>query len=101
MKDIVQSTIGIIFFGTPHRGSDMAGLGETARKVASLVLRVDSSSSVLRALTGESPELELSRESFVVLWRTYNFRVKTFQEAYGLSYVNIGPATDKVRQAGT
>lgn len=82
MKDIVQSTSGVIFMGTPHRGSpDMAGLGETVRKTASQVLRMDTNPVLLRALGTDGPELELGRESFLVLWRTYNFRVKTFREA--------------------
>ncbi|KAI0469439.1 hypothetical protein F4859DRAFT_131587 [Xylaria cf. heliscus] len=97
IKDIVQSTKGIIFLGTPHRGSPgLASLGETVRKVASVVARVDSNSSILRSLGTDSPELELGRESFVELWQTYKFRVKTFQEAYGLSGINVGRANDKV-----
>ena len=74
----------------------MADIGESVRKVASLILRVGTNSTLLRALGTDSPELELGRESFLVLWRTYNFRVKTFQEAFGISGVNIGPLNEKV-----
>ncbi|KAK4217740.1 nacht and ankyrin domain protein [Rhypophila decipiens] len=41
-------------------------------------------------------ELELGREAFLVLWRTYDFRVKTFEEAYGMTGVNLGPLNEKV-----
>jgi len=96
-KDIVKSTKGIIFLGTPHRGSPgMADLGETVRNIASTVLRVDSNATLLRALGTDSPELELGRESFTALWRIYGFRVKTFQEAWGISGVNVGPLNAKV-----
>ncbi|KAI0003120.1 hypothetical protein F4779DRAFT_111214 [Xylariaceae sp. FL0662B] len=97
LRDIVQSTAGIIFLGTPHRGSPgLAGLGEAVRRTASMIVRLDTNSTLLRSLGTDSPELELGRESFLVLWRTYNFRVKTFQEAFGISGVNIGPANEKV-----
>ncbi|KAJ2993825.1 hypothetical protein NUW58_g1724 [Xylaria curta] len=97
LKDIVGSTKGIIFLGTPHRGSsDFVSLGDTVRRVASAVARVDSNSALLRSLGADSPELELGRDSFVVLWRTYNFRVKTFQEGFGLSGFSVGLANEKV-----
>ncbi|EAQ83704.1 hypothetical protein CHGG_10108 [Chaetomium globosum CBS 148.51] len=96
-KDIVKSTKGVIFLGTPHRGSPgMADLGQTVRSIASTILRVDSNAVLLRTLGTDSPELELGRESFTTLWRKYGFRVKTFQEAWGLSGINAGPLNNKV-----
>ncbi|KAI0542622.1 hypothetical protein GGR58DRAFT_510267 [Xylaria digitata] len=96
-KDIVRSTKGIIFLGTPHRGNyELASLADTIRRVTSIVARVDSNHAILRSLGIDSPELGLGRESFLVLWRRYNFQVKTFQEAHGLSGINIGPANEKV-----
>ncbi|KAI1074285.1 hypothetical protein F5B20DRAFT_574197 [Whalleya microplaca] len=97
LKDIVQSTAGIVFLGTPHRGSPgLARLGEVVRRTASMIGGLDTNSTLLRSLGTDTPELELSRESFFVLWRTYNFRVKTFQEAHGISGVTIGLINDKV-----
>jgi hypothetical protein len=95
-KNIVVSTKGIVFLGTPHRGSpDMADFGETVRKIAGRILRVDSNASLIRALADGS-ELDEISESFVVLWRDYNFRVKTFQEAWGVTGFNFGPLNEKV-----
>ncbi|KAI8633518.1 hypothetical protein F5Y19DRAFT_244545 [Xylariaceae sp. FL1651] len=97
LKDIVQSTKGIIFLGTPHRGSPgLAFLGEAVRRVASVVARVDSTSTLLRSLGTDGPELDLGREAFLVLWRTHKFQVKTFQEAHGVSGINLGPTNEKV-----
>ncbi|KAK3318978.1 hypothetical protein B0H66DRAFT_582413 [Apodospora peruviana] len=87
-KDIVKSTKG--------GSSGMSDLGETVRSIASAILRVDSTAALLRALGTDSPELELGRESFTTLWRKYVFRVKTFQEAWGISGVNAGPLNAKV-----
>lgn len=98
LQDIVRSTRSIVFLGTPHRGSaNYAGLGELARKVASTVLRVDSNAAILRALGLDSPELELSRESFIQQWRTYNFEVKTFQESLAPNGMNLRGANEKVK----
>ena len=97
LRDIIETTKAVIFLGTPHRGSaEFAGLGELPRSVASAVIRVDSNATVIRALGIDSPELELSRESFLQQWRTYGFQVKTFQESQGLAGIRIGILNDKV-----
>ena len=89
LQDIV-STAAIFFMGTPHRGSsDFANLGDTVRGIASIVLRVDSNATILRALGEDCPELELSRESFIQQWHKYNFKVKTFQESQGITGVHF------------
>jgi hypothetical protein len=74
----------------------MATLGDVARRVAENVLRMDTNAKILRALGLDSPELELCRESFITQWRVYNFKVKTFQEAHGISGINLGPMNEKV-----
>jgi hypothetical protein len=57
---------------------------------------MDSNKAVIRALGLDSPELELSRESFLQQWRTYGFRVKTFQESQGFSGLRLGILSEKV-----
>jgi hypothetical protein len=59
--DIIRSTIGVNFLGTPHRGSS-ADLGESMRCKVSAIARVDSYSSLLRTLGAYSAELELIQE---------------------------------------
>ena len=87
--DVVRSTSAVVFLGTPHRGSaKVAQIGEAFRRAAGMALRVDSNSTILRSMGADSPELELGRESFNVLWRKYRFSVKTFQESKPLSGVN-------------
>ena len=96
-KDIVKSTISVVFMGTPHRGSTQkAKMGISARRVATNMLRFDANSSILSALIEDSPELELTRCEFTRLWRLYGFQVKTFQEAFGFSKVNVAGMNHKV-----
>ncbi|KAK3899526.1 hypothetical protein C8A05DRAFT_36854 [Staphylotrichum tortipilum] len=93
LADIVESTKAIVFLGTPHRGSpEFQKIGEIASHVAS-TLMMDTNTTLLCSLGLDSPELELSRASFLQQWRTYDFRVKTFQENRVFSLVNVVPDT--------
>ncbi|OTA58834.1 hypothetical protein K449DRAFT_373278, partial [Hypoxylon sp. EC38] len=97
LRDIIKSTKGIVFLGTPHRGSsDFASLGDVMRKVAGTLLRVDSNGNIIRALGVDSPELELSRESFNRQWRLFEFQVKTFQESLPMTGVDLGILNEKI-----
>ena len=99
LQDIISSTKGIVFLGTPHRGSaDFAKLGDMMRKIAGALLRVDNNASIIRSLGVDSPELELSRESFLFQWRSpkFNFQVKTFQESLPTTGIGVGLLNDKV-----
>ena len=98
-KDIVQSTAAVVFLGTPHRGSPgLAGVADVVRSISETLLRMDSNSTILRALGADSPELELGRESFITLWRVYGFEVKTFQESLPVTGINMSVANELVSQ---
>jgi hypothetical protein len=97
IRDIIQSTEAVVFLGTPHRGSPgFASTADVVRRVAQAVLRVDSNSTIMRSLGIDGPELELCRETFVTQWQRHQFTVKTFQEAKGLTGVNLGSLNEKV-----
>ncbi|KAF7507851.1 hypothetical protein GJ744_010015 [Endocarpon pusillum] len=95
-QDILNSLAAVVFFGTPHRGSNMADLGQVAANMASLLLRVDTNNEILRALAIDSPQIEICNRSFVHQWHKYAFQVKTFQEAKALTGVNLGRLNEKV-----
>ncbi|KAK3331681.1 hypothetical protein B0T19DRAFT_397518 [Cercophora scortea] len=97
VKDILRSIAGVVFLGTPHRGSpDMARLGDTVRGAASFILRIDTSASAIKALGLQSDALERSQDAFARIWSSYDFKVKTFQEALPLTGLNIGLLNQKV-----
>ncbi|KAM3078520.1 hypothetical protein ACMFMG_006392 [Clarireedia jacksonii] len=79
---VQAATKAIFFLGTPHRGSNMAPLGETIRKIVAIT-GVDTNSKNIRALHFDSTELEISREEFMRKWRQGSFIVRTFQEGQG------------------
>jgi hypothetical protein len=86
-----------VFLGTPHRGSRKAGIGEIARKIAS-VTGQDTFDQNLRALDVNGAELERIHEDFVKLYSrpNCNFQVKTFQESRGLLGVGYFGLNEKV-----
>ncbi|KAL6354179.1 hypothetical protein LRP88_12513 [Fusarium phalaenopsidis] len=96
LSNIVKSTAAVIFLGTPHRGSpDLSALGAWARSVLS-GLRFQTTSAILDTLGLKTTDLERSQEAFSGLWFKHGFRVKTFQEGYGLGKINLGVLGNKV-----
>ncbi|MCJ1249500.1 hypothetical protein MMC30_006724 [Trapelia coarctata] len=63
LDSIYQNTCGVIFFGTPHRGSDKAGQAHIIVDLAKLALR-QPNAKLLRTLEEESDVLEHQRKSF-------------------------------------
>lgn len=96
LSNIVESTAAVIFLGTPHRGSpDLSALGAWARSVLS-GLRFVTTSAILDTLGLKTTDLERSQEAFSGLWLKYGFLVKTFQEGYGMTKINLGVLGNKV-----
>ncbi|KAM7192104.1 hypothetical protein V8F33_008529 [Rhypophila sp. PSN 637] len=93
---IVESTAGVVFLGTPHRGSpDFAAAGDWVRSFVSF-FGAETSPAMLHALGLRTTDLERAQESFSGLWLKHTFRVKTFQEGLGLTGLNIGGLGNKV-----
>lgn len=83
--------------GTTHRGSkELADLEAFMARIINRVLHIDSNNALLRALGIDIPELDISRASFLKQMRKFDFEVKTFQEAYGMLGIVVGPANQKV-----
>jgi hypothetical protein len=93
--EIVEDLSAVVFLGTPHRGSDVAHIGDIARRVVS-ALRIDTSPAILDSLGLRNEDLYRNQQSFTRIWDERRFEVKTFQESKGLSGVNIGMLNDLV-----
>jgi hypothetical protein len=96
IHDVSESTIGTIFLGTPHRGSDYAQLGELIANVARAV-QFDRSNNVLKDLNINSTILEILNDSFKKMCSTQKFTLVTFEEGRGLGIPIV--ARDKVVQS--
>lgn len=93
INTVFASTVGVFFFGTPHRGSkNWASFGEGVASIAGRLLGVDTNNQVIHALLPTGPELELCRESFMTQWvkRGNTLIVRTFQESKGVVGVQWG-----------
>lgn len=85
-----------MFLGTPHRGSPkFSAIGERARSVLS-TLRFQTAAAILDTLRQGNTDLQRAHEAFTRLWQHYNFRVKTFQEGFGLTGINVWVLGNKV-----
>lgn len=65
LKEIYDSSRGILFLGTPHRGSGLAKWGEMFIRVLGLVKQTNS--RILKALMRESEFLEDVQDNFYTL----------------------------------
>ena len=90
-KRIFNSTTGIFFFGTPHKGSrDWATFGDGITKAASFWL-ADSNRQIIYALLPSAPELQLCRELFMAQWMANKDRliIRTFQESESITGIRL------------
>ena len=97
LLDIYTSTEGVLFLGTPHRGSNKAGIAEVVRKIVS-VSGFDTTDQNIRALQVDSTELELIHELFMKLYdrQDRHFKVFTFQEAKGVTGISYLKLNERV-----
>jgi hypothetical protein len=81
LHSIFKNAYGVIFFGTPHRGSEMASLGMIAARIAGLGL-AESDCHLLRSLEKGSAELQRIGDSFsrMLPQVAKALKVYTFQE---------------------
>jgi len=66
LGEIYASTIGVIFLGTPHRGSSKGNLGEVVANVAKLSFR-QPNKQLLQTLKSDSHILENQRDQFTTI----------------------------------
>jgi hypothetical protein len=96
LQGVLECTTAIIFLGTPHRGSpEFSAIGERARSLLSS-LRFQTAAAILDTLRQGNTDLQRAHESFTRLWQQYDFRVKTFQEGFGLTGINLWILGNKV-----
>ena len=100
LLDIYKSSYGVIFFGTPHRGSELTSWGLILSAVVE-AFQIDTHKAMLRDLdpeSGSSKLEELSLDSDDILRdksRSHDLQVHNFQEELGMT--SISAFGEKVR----
>jgi hypothetical protein len=88
LRDIFNSTIGIIFFGTPHAGADPRGflhrIAERAIKAAGFSVN----EQIVSALLPSSERLRELRDEFGPMAQEQNWIIHSFQEQVGVGLLN-------------
>lgn len=67
LGDLYSSTIGVVFMGTPHRGSPVASLGKSVARFTSRLLAAGSNTQVLGNLRPDSHALEKQLHEFATV----------------------------------
>jgi hypothetical protein len=98
LNSVYRSTRAILLLGTPHRGSDLSQAGVTLERILR-VAGFDTNKQTIRTLVSNSTDLIICQENFLQLYKPTqgNFRVRTFQEAKGLTGWNFLNLNNKVR----
>ena len=92
---IFLSTYGVVFLGTPHRGSTQAGLGILAANIWRAMLQ-DANTGILRSLEPDSEVLERIREAFEIIMAREKVKAYSFVEeipTVGVGMVRALPAS--------
>ena len=50
---ILSATLGIVFFGTPHRGSEGADVGKAVATIANMFLRATQATRIVGSIRGD------------------------------------------------
>jgi hypothetical protein len=90
---IFLATYAVVFLGTPHRGSQQAGLGVIAANVCKAMLK-DANTGILRSLEQDSEVLERISEAFERIVTRGEVKVYSFVEeipTLGIGKVCIFP----------
>lgn len=82
LRDLYESTHAIIFFGTPHRGSSYAKMGNLARDIA-VIAGFDARDTILRSLKPDAEILTMLSNDFARMLLENSFKVHSFQEGQG------------------
>ncbi|KAJ5363029.1 hypothetical protein N7541_003873 [Penicillium brevicompactum] len=92
IKRVYFSTIGVFFFGTPHRGSkEWVNTAQIATRIVNNI-GLTANTKILQALLPDSESLELCRETFASQWsnRKDTITVRSFQESKGITGFAFG-----------
>lgn len=79
LKNIAPATFGVVFLGTPHRGSKSASFGKVANQVSMIAFQRPNL-KLIRALERNSEILDIIGDGFRQVILKHNMRLCSFRE---------------------
>lgn len=96
LRQISNSTVGVIFFGTPHGGSDPRGLFRDVAETLARAFGFRVNEQILEDLLPSSGHLRQLRDEFGPMAHEQQWKVHSFQEEYGIGLLDGRKASNKV-----
>ncbi|KAI1840286.1 hypothetical protein JX266_013505 [Neoarthrinium moseri] len=93
---VFDTTIGILFFGTPHGGADPRDLTHRVLQSVAGIMGVKANPNTIATLLPNSAELEQLRDEFLPMARKKQWSITSFQEQRGVPFLNGRLVADKV-----
>ncbi len=84
LRSVFSSTMGAIFFGTPHGGADPRGI---LQHIAEKLIRFAGFSvndGIVKTMLPSSERLRELRDEFIPMARKQGWKIHSFQEQYGV-----------------
>ncbi|KAI1091145.1 hypothetical protein F5B19DRAFT_285669 [Rostrohypoxylon terebratum] len=88
LRDIFESTVGIMFFGTPHAGADPRGFLQRVAEKAIKAAGFSVNEQVVNTLLPSSERLRELRVEFGPMGQERNWIIHSFQEQVGVRVLN-------------
>lgn len=88
LRAVSESTLGIVFFGTPHSGADPRGLLRTIAQTLARIVGLTVNDMVLDSLLPSSERLRQLRDEFGPMAHEMDWIVHSFQEDLGIGVLN-------------
>jgi hypothetical protein len=88
LRGVFNSTIGIVFFGTPHGGADPRGFLQHIAQTLIKAVGISVNEHVVNTLLPSSERLRELRDEFSPMAHQQSWMIHSFQEELGLMYLN-------------
>ncbi|KAI9784937.1 MAG: hypothetical protein M1839_001132 [Geoglossum umbratile] len=88
LQHIFSSTMGIVFFGTPHGGADPRGILQRIAEKAIKALGFSVNEQIVNTLLPSAERLRELRDEFGPMAQERNWIIHSFQEQFGAAALN-------------
>lgn len=88
LRAVFESTIGVIFFGTPHAGADPRGFLKHLAEVIAKTAGYHADKQLVNTLLPTAERLRELRDEFGPMAQRQNWVIHSFQERFGLRLLN-------------